>query len=50
MYLLCLFEWVPLTNTHVDTVDRRFIFFVQQIANGPMEQVPQYSWGFVVIT
>nr|CAH66295.1 OSIGBa0139J17.4 [Oryza sativa] len=48
-YLLWLFGWVMFTGTHADSVDKHFIHFAEQIAELPIAEIPQYSWGSAVL-
>jgi hypothetical protein len=48
-YLLWLFVWVLFTSSRHDTIDRHFIHYAAQIAYAPLEAIPQYSWGSVVL-
>ena len=39
-YLLWLFGWVLFTSSHHDSVDKYLIWYVQQIADAPLDDVP----------
>jgi len=48
-YLLWLFSWVLFTSSHHDNVDKHFVHYMVQIVYSPLEVIPQYSWGSVVL-
>lgn len=48
-YLLWLFGWVLFTSSHHDSVDKHLIPYAQQIADAPLDAVPQFSWGSAVL-
>lgn len=48
-YLLWLFGWTMFTGTHGDAAPRWFIHLAQQIADAPLEAMPQYSWASAVL-
>lgn len=48
--LLWLFGWVMFTGTHADSVEKHFIHFAEQIAELPIENIPQCSWGSAILT
>ena len=39
-YMLWLFGWVLFTSSHHDSVDKHLIWYVQQIADAPLDDVP----------
>jgi hypothetical protein len=49
VYLLWLFGWVPFYESARDSVSRCMIPWAQKIADAPLEQMPQISWGSVVL-
>ncbi|KAL6838864.1 hypothetical protein ACP4OV_031300 [Aristida adscensionis] len=48
-YLLWLFGWVMFTSTHGNTFDARWIEYARRIADAPLDQIPQLSWGSAVL-
>lgn len=48
-YLLWLLGWVMFTSSHGDTVDARWIPIARAIADRPLEEIPQLSWGSAVL-
>ena len=48
-YLLRLFGWVLFMSSHHDSVDKHLIWYAQQIADAPLDDVPQFSWGSAVL-
>ena len=48
-YLLWLFGWVLFTSSHHDSVDKHLIWYAQQIADAPLDDVPQFSWGSAML-
>ncbi|XP_062232903.1 protein MAIN-LIKE 2-like [Phragmites australis] len=49
MYLLWLFRWVMFTETNGNTVSRTIIPYARDVTDADLREVPQYSWGFVVL-
>jgi hypothetical protein len=49
VYLLWLFGWVLFCESAGDSVSRCMIPWAQRIANAPLEQMPQISWGNAVL-
>jgi hypothetical protein len=49
VYLLWLFGWVLFCESAGDSVSRCMIPWAQRIANAPIEQMPQISWGGAVL-
>jgi hypothetical protein len=49
VYLLWLFGWVLLCESAGDSVLRYMIPWAQRIADAPLEQMPQISWGNAVL-
>jgi hypothetical protein len=49
VYLLWLFGWVLFCEAAGDSVSRYMIPWAQTIADAPLEQMPQISWGCVVL-
>ena len=47
-YLLWLFGYIMFNNTHGNSVDRIFLPYAREIADGD-EDVPLYSWGSAVL-
>ncbi|CAN6164212.1 unnamed protein product [Urochloa humidicola] len=48
-YLLWLFGWVMFTSSHGDTVDARWIPIARAIADSPIQEISQLSWGSAVL-
>jgi hypothetical protein len=48
-YLLWVFGWVLFTSTHGNSVRKDMIHYARAIADAPLGQVPQYSWGNAVL-
>ena len=48
-YLLWLFGSVMFTSSHGDKVDARWIPYVRAIADNDLNEIPQLSWGSVVL-
>src|SRR6185503_19661938 len=36
--------------SHHDNVDKHLIWYAQQIADAPEDTVPQFSWGFALLS
>jgi hypothetical protein len=49
VYLLWLFGWVLFCESAGDSVSRCMIPWAQRIADAPLEQMPQISWGSTVL-
>jgi hypothetical protein len=49
VYLLWLFGWVLFCESAGDSVPRCMIPWTQRIADAPLEQMPQISWGSAVL-
>jgi hypothetical protein len=49
VYLLWLFGWVLCYESAGDSVSRCLIPSAQRIADAPLEQMPQISWGSAVL-
>jgi hypothetical protein len=49
VYLLWLFGWVLFCESAGDSVSWCMIPWVQRIADAPLEQMPQISWGGAVL-
>jgi hypothetical protein len=49
VYLLWLFVWVMFCESARDSVSRYLIPWTQRIADAPLEQMPQISWGSAVL-
>jgi hypothetical protein len=49
VYLLWLFGWVLFRESAGDSASRCMILWAQRIADAPLEQMPQISWGSVVL-
>jgi hypothetical protein len=49
VHLLWLFRWVLLCESAGDFVSRYMIPWAQRIADAPLEQMPQISWGSAVL-
>ena len=49
VYLLWLFGWVLFCESAGDSVSRCMIPWAQRIADAPLEQMPQISWGSAVL-
>jgi hypothetical protein len=49
VYLLWLFGWVLFCESVGDSVSRCLILWDQRIADAPLEQMPQISWGSAVL-
>jgi hypothetical protein len=49
VYLLWLFGWVLFCESAGDSVSRYLIPWAQRIADAPLEQMPQISWGSSVL-
>jgi hypothetical protein len=49
VYLLWLFGWVVFCELAGDSVSRCMIPWAQKIADAPLEQMPQISWGRTVL-
>jgi hypothetical protein len=49
VYLLWLFGWVLFCESVGDFVSRCMILWAQRIADAPLEQMPQISWGSAVL-
>jgi hypothetical protein len=49
VYLLWLFGWVLFCESAGDYVSRCMIAWDQRIADAPLEQMPQISWGSTVL-
>jgi hypothetical protein len=49
VYLLWLFGWVLFCELAGDSVLRCMIPWARRIADAPLEQMPQISWGSVVL-
>jgi hypothetical protein len=45
VYLLWLFRWVLFRESVGNSVSRCMIPWAQRIADAPLEQMPQISWG-----
>ena len=43
-YLLWLFRWIMFTSTHGNSVRKELIHYAREVADAPIEAVPQYSW------
>ena len=48
-YLLWLFGYIMLNNSHGAYVDRVLVPYTQEIAETAVEEMPQYSWGSAVL-
>lgn len=48
-YLLWLFGWIMFTSTHGNSVGKQLIHFAREIADHPLEAIPQYSWASAVL-
>jgi hypothetical protein len=49
VYLLWLFGWVLFCESAGDSVSRYMIPWAQRIADAPLDQMPQISWGSTVL-
>jgi hypothetical protein len=49
VYLLWLFGWVLFWESAGDSVSWCMIPWAQRIADAPLEQMPQISWGSAVL-
>jgi hypothetical protein len=49
VYLLWLFGWVLFCESAGDSVSRCIIPWARRIADAPLEQMPQISWGSAVL-
>jgi hypothetical protein len=49
VYLLWLFGWVLFCESARDSVSRYMIPWAQRIADAPLKQMPQISWGSAVL-
>jgi hypothetical protein len=49
VYLLWLFGWVLFCESAGDSVSSCMIPWAQRIADAPLEQMPQISWGSAVL-
>jgi hypothetical protein len=49
VYLLWLFGWVLFYESAGDSVSRCLIPWAQRIADAPLKQMPQISWGSAVL-
>jgi hypothetical protein len=49
VYLLWLFRWVLFCESAGDSVSQCMIPWAQRIADAPLEQMPQISWGSAVL-
>jgi hypothetical protein len=49
VYLLLMFAWVLFCESAGDFVSRCMIPWTQRIADAPLEQMPQISWGSAVL-
>jgi hypothetical protein len=49
VYLLWLFGWVLLWESVGDSVSRYLLPWAQKIADAPLDQMPQISWGSAVL-
>jgi hypothetical protein len=49
VYLLWLFGWVLFCESAGDSVSRCMMPWAQRIADAPLEQMPQISWGSAVL-
>jgi hypothetical protein len=50
VYLLWLFGWVLFCESAGDSVSWYLHPWAQKIADAPLEQMPQISWGSAVLT
>jgi hypothetical protein len=50
VYLLWLFGWVLFCESAGDCVSRFMIPWAQRIADAPLEQMHQISWGSAILT
>ena len=48
-YLLWLFGYIMFNNSHGAYVDMVLVPYAQEIADADVEEMPQYSWGSVVL-
>jgi hypothetical protein len=49
VYPLWLFGWVLFRESARDSMSRCMIPWAQRIADAPLEQMPQISWGSAVL-
>jgi hypothetical protein len=49
VYLLWLFRWVLFCESTGDSVSRYLLLWDQKIADSPLDQIPQISWGSAVL-
>jgi hypothetical protein len=49
VYLLWLFGWVLICESAGDSVSRYMLPWAQKIADTPLDQMPQISWGNAVL-
>jgi hypothetical protein len=49
VYLLWLFGWVLFRKSAGDSVSQCMIPWAHRIADAPLEQMPQISWGSAVL-
>jgi hypothetical protein len=49
VYLLWLFGWVLFCESLGDSVSRYLLPWAQKIADGPLDQMPQISWGNAIM-
>jgi hypothetical protein len=49
VYLLWLFGWVLFCESTGDSVSQCMIPWARRIADAPLEQMPQISWGSAVL-
>ena len=48
-YLLWLFGWIMFTSSHGNSVAKHLIHFAREIADAPLDAVPQYSWASAIL-
>jgi hypothetical protein len=49
VYLLWLFGWVLFCESAGDSVSRYLLPWAQKVADAPLDQMPQISWGSAVL-
>ena len=48
-YLLWLFGWIMLCTSRGNSVPKHLLPYARAIAEAPLDDVPQYSWGSAVL-
>ncbi len=48
-YLLCLMGWVMFCSSQGNSVMKQLVPLAQKIADAPLEQIPEISWGSAVL-